>query len=489
MLSAKLVLILKTFSPVEWKKFEKYIQSPFFNTNPRLVTLVQLLRKAAPDFEHPSLKREALFIRFYGKEKVYNEQQVYDHISFLIRHLENFMAYNTWVEDKPNHQLMLLRALNQKDLNERFEKVFKKGLSDLEKGKIKNVAYQIDKFLWLKEDCHYKLNKPKLSIGNSLSKMLEQLDLQFLISKLKYSCEMFNQRNVLNVSYEPKFLQEIQQFLEKEDNPYTDHPVLALYYQIFLMFTQEEDEVHYHKVVKLLDEYSHLFPKNEAEDLYTYVLNYCAIKFNSGEKAFIKELFVLNKKLLEKEILPLNGELDHRKYKNMVSIGLILKEYDWVKSFLEDYKEFVTEEVREAAYNYNMANYYFSQKEYRKALRTLQFLEIDDVFYHLSVKKILLKTYYELQEEDSLESLISTFYAYIKRNKTISKSNFEAYRNLLRFVRKAEKLRQKQLIMDNETFAKQAQALLDQIDAAANLPDSWIRSKVSEMVRVVGDAG
>ncbi len=480
--SIKLIQILETFSPKEWKKFHSFIQSPYFNTNPRLVTMVSLLRQAAPDFEHPSLEKEALFREMYGEEAPYNEQQVYDHISFLMRHLETFLAFGEWEEDPSGQQLMLLKALTQRDLDDQFDRVYKKVDKNLRKSKIRNVKYQLDQFLLFQEGFLHDAKKQQRSKGESLHQTLAQLDIYYLIAKLRFSCELLNRRNILNVSHESEMLDEIRLFLEKEENPYRDHPILSIYRQVFFLLSDFEEEAHYRSLVALLDDYSHFFPVDEAGGLYTYVLNYCTKKINSGRKEFIKEAFELNKKLLEKQIIPEAGVLDHSKYKNIVTVGLILKEYDWVKDFLEDYKEYVTEEVREAAYHYNLANYYFSQKEYRKAMRTLIYLDIDDVYYNLSAKKLLLKAYYELDEEDALETLISTFYTYIKRNKTISKYHFETYSNFLRFVRKADKLRQKRVLLDEESFAKQAKDLLTQIENATHLNDNWIRGKVSEMI-------
>jgi hypothetical protein len=484
--SAKLIQILNTLSPKEFKKLETYMQSPFFNTNPRLITMVKLLRKATPDFEHPSLGKEALFRAMYGKEVAYNEQQVYDHISFLMRHLEDFLVQLDLEEDDYLKKIKLMRTLTNRGLNDHFSRTEKKVRRKLTKEGGRNSDYFLNEFNLNRESNYSFTKRYQRGFDNNLINMVQSLDAFYFITKLRYACEILSRSKIVNFSYELEMMPEIIACLQEDEHPFLQIPAIQIYLKIYLLLTEPEHESdHYQDLVNLLEQHCQEFEVSEGQTMITFAMNFCINKVNSGEGQYFQKIFQLYQLMIKNDVLLVDGKLNHQYFKNIVSVGLNLKEFEWIRKFMDDYHIYITEEKRETAYNYNLANYYYYQKEYRKALRTLQFLEIDDVYYHLSVKKLLLKTYYELEEEDSLESLVSTFYAYIKRNKTISKSNFEAYRNLLRFVRKADKLRQKQLLLDDETFAKQAKTLLTQIESAANLPDSWIRSKVSEMIREV----
>lgn len=488
--SVKLIQVLNTLSSKEFKKFETYIQSPFFNTNDRLVTMVKLLRKAAPDFKHKSLEKEALFEAMYGKDVPYSEQQVYDHISFLMRHLEEFFAHQALEEDEYLRKVRLMRNLTDRGLVDHFARVEKKVKKMLKAEQGKDSDYFLNEFNLSRESNYSFTKRYQRGFDNNLINMVQSLDAYYFITKLRYTCEILSRSRIVNFSYELEMMPEIIDYLQKPEHPFQDIPGIKIYLKIYLLLTEkEEDDQHYEDLVRLLEEHAKHFELAEGQVMFSFALNFCINQVNSGKAHYFEKIFQLYQLMIEHQVLLVEGELNHQLYKNIVSVGLKLNEFEWIRKFMEDYHIYITEEKREAAYNYNLANYYYSQKEYRKALRTLQFLEIDDVYYHLSVKKLLLKSYYELEDEDALESLISTFYAYIKRNKTISKSNFEAYRNFLRFARKADKLRQKQLLMDQETFTAQAKALLEQIESAANLPDSWIRSKVSEMIWEEGEAG
>ena len=51
-------------------------------------------------------------------------------------------------------------------------------------------------------------------------------------------------------------------------------------------------------------------------------------------------------------------------------------------------------------------------------------------------KLMLLKTYYELNETMTLDSLIDSFSIYLRRNRLISKEVKQQYMNVLRFTKK-----------------------------------------------------
>ncbi|MEM6319533.1 MAG: hypothetical protein AAF960_17810, partial [Bacteroidota bacterium] len=50
----KLIKLLSSFSSLEWKRFGRFIQSPYHNTNEQIVALYFYLKKAAP-FDNPEL--------------------------------------------------------------------------------------------------------------------------------------------------------------------------------------------------------------------------------------------------------------------------------------------------------------------------------------------------------------------------------------------------------------------------------------------------
>jgi len=63
-------------------------------------------------------------------------------------------------------------------------------------------------------------------------------------------------------------------------------------------------------------------------------------------------------------------------------------------------------------------------------------VEYDDVFYGIDSRKLLLQTYYEINEIEPMYSLMDSFRTLLKRNKTISDTHLNNNLNLIRFIGK-----------------------------------------------------
>ena len=81
--------------------------------------------------------------------------------------------------------------------------------------------------------------------------------------------------------------------------------------------------------------------------------------------------------------------------------------------------------------NYNLVDLYYYKKELGKALEYLHKVEYSDVFYALNSKEMLLKIYYEMNEEEALHNLLASFRIYLKRNKLISDNIRLPYQNFI----------------------------------------------------------
>ena len=162
--------------------------------------------------------------------------------------------------------------------------------------------------------------------------------------------------------------------------------------------------------------------------------------------------------------------------RNITTVGLQLKEYDWVENFIQIYTNYLPKAHRDNALNYNLAKVYFSQKKYDQVIEQLREVEYKNHMYALGGKSVLLKTYYELKEFSPLDSLIDSFRIYIRRNKIISKEVKQQYLNLLRFVKKLSGT-----IAGDQKAIEKIRAQIDKCKALAG--KKWILEKVEELAK------
>jgi hypothetical protein len=68
-------------------------------------------------------------------------------------------------------------------------------------------------------------------------------------------------------------------------------------------------------------------------------------------------------------------------------------------------------------------------------LKLLRTVEYEDPTYNLNSKIMLMLTFYETQEFESLSSLLSSFDLYLRRKKEISSERKHLYMNLIKYLR------------------------------------------------------
>ncbi|OFY97088.1 MAG: hypothetical protein A3K10_06770 [Bacteroidetes bacterium RIFCSPLOWO2_12_FULL_31_6] len=58
----KLVQVLSKFSKTEMRKFQDFIDAPFFNKNENICLLNKIITKQHPNFSDPSFSKESVYL-------------------------------------------------------------------------------------------------------------------------------------------------------------------------------------------------------------------------------------------------------------------------------------------------------------------------------------------------------------------------------------------------------------------------------------------
>ncbi|MEZ4825715.1 MAG: hypothetical protein R3C61_05380 [Bacteroidia bacterium] len=477
----RLIKMLTPLSGTEIRQFLTYVESPYFNRNEKLIKLAHYLSGLHPLYPEKKLSHEKLFQVMYGKSAEINEQQVYDHVSMLQRLLEDYLAFCAYEQDAGAKYGFLLTSLREKNLPKAFSRVFGKAENALLSDNMIPDDY-LHLHLVQRQAEGFSGQSQNRSANQLLQDQITHLDIYYLSVKLRTTCEMLNRQNIIKTDYQSEMMQEIHDYFEKGRSPYLRIPFIAIYYQIFLTLFEPDKEAHYHQLAQSLKEYAAKLQVSEAYTMYAFAQNYCIKQINRGNPQFLQELFMLYQQLLKDGILFKNGMLAHEHYKNITTVGLRLREFDWVTHFLETYKSHLPEEVRENAYIYNLSTLYYEKKQYRDALKLLQQVDFADVYYHLGAKSVLLKVFYEMKDDDSLKYHIQAFKAFLKRNRRISAFHYEGHLNLLQMVSKVARIRRSGDRKDEELQNEKKDKLIAELNAAGNIPNAaWLRRQVEQL--------
>ncbi len=118
--------------------------------------------------------------------------------------------------------------------------------------------------------------------------------------------------------------------------------------------------------------------------------------------------------------------------------------------------------------HFNLAELYYHQGNFEQAQLHLVRVEFAQWRYGLGAKTLLAKIYYETKEWEALETLLSSFGAYLQRNQRIPRDVKTPYLNFVRILQKITVLP-----------ASRRVALLDKIRATRSLTErSWLESLI-----------
>jgi hypothetical protein len=233
-------------------------------------------------------------------------------------------------------------------------------------------------------------------------------------------------------------------------------PAVAIYYHSYWALKNPNAINHFQALKSLIEIHRKLFPKVEYRNLYLLAINFCIRKINTGNSEFVKELFQLYRKGLESQALIENGELSRWTYKNVVAIGLGLKEFEWIEYFIEHYKDFIAAPYRESSFKYNLADLYYHQQKFDASMSLLLEITDKDLLLLLSAKTLLCKIYFELSEFKLLDSHLHSFELYVRRQRDIGYHQ----QNYLNFTKCMKKILSLNQFADDEV-SKLRQYILD----------------------------
>jgi hypothetical protein len=477
MLQSKLIYALRGLSDKELKQFQDWLAANIFNKNRTIRQFYALILPFAPTFDKRNmavkLDKKEVFRRLY-KTVTYDNLKINNLISDTYQLLCDFLAYQNFQRSPKLPHLALMDELYQKGLYKNVAQEAKKFEQQQSESMIRNASFYYDEYLYYKQKDALFLSKPNRTADVNLQLKNDRLDLFYFGMKLKIACDMASRNIVIQASYESLFLDELLQRYENEPTKYEQIPSITVYYQVLQMLQNSEESKYYQQLKMHLAKNVEKFPNEELRTLYDYARNYCIRKINSGETIFYKEILNLYQFLLDKKIIFQNGYLTEWDYKNITTVGLRLETYDWTEKFIFEYKNALPEAVRENAFIYNLASFYYEKKEYKKSLQLLHEVKFTDTTYHLGAKIIQLKSYYELNETEPFYALTDAFQIYVKRNRQLSDYRKTAYLNLLKGTKKIYKLRAQRGLIANSVWQSRWEDLKEKVDNQRIANKDWI---------------
>ncbi|MBL7795832.1 MAG: hypothetical protein JNJ90_04940 [Saprospiraceae bacterium] len=472
-----LLYTLRRLDAKELRTLCRVVQCEVFNRRPEVSRLCDYIADQVASAHGRRSAPEESLARILGPERLfaaafpgapYDNRALRHTMSYLLDVVRRYLAFSDMETSPADRHFYLCRALRRRGLDELLTNEWSRADSQMREAPERDARWHFDRYDLHQERLEARAPRER-SATLDLQPLHNHLTVFYLSEMLRQACSALTHQAIGAQPYDKNLLQTVLHLAES-GNWLTDHPAVALYFHLCKALLEPEQPAHFESWKTVLATNSGQFAPVELRGLHLLGINYCIRRMNSGDKAFVREAFELYRSGLEKELLAESGWLSGFTYKNIIRIGTALGEQEWVQGFFENYKTALHPRERDALYRYNLAFLYFQKQDFARAMPLLQQLDLEDRLNLLDARRMLLRSYYELGEHKALESLLTSFGAYLRRQKDLG-YHLDLNLNLVRFTRK--------LLETRPGNKKALEKLREQIVATEQVAEkAWLLEKV-----------
>jgi len=469
MKDSRLWVLLETLCKKEMREFRKFTRSPFFNQREDVVQLYDYLVECLTLHKVVPTKRQ-VFLQVYDRQKGdYDDHKVRLIMSFLFKLMERYLLVKELLSEEVKTKTRLAEIYRKRDLPAHSQRCLKEVVSLQKKRLCCDADSYEDSYRLHLEKYHFASVNNRMNDVN-LQAVSDNLDIAYISRKLRHACLSLSHQAVSQTEYDFGFLSEIISFVKRKN--LHSIPTIGVYFFGYQAFTEPSKLDYFRQFKELILEKGEQFHREEVGDLYILAINFCIKRYNEGNADYLKEEFDLYKEGLKKGYLNRNGYLSRFSYLNAVTVGLVLRDFEWVESCIFDFRDALEAPYRESAFSFNLARLEYERKHYDAALRLLQKSEYKDLLLNLAAKTVLLKIYFEITEWDALSSHLEAMKMFIRRKKVMGYHR-ENYLNTIKFTKKLVELNP----ADKEKKVK----LLAEIEAAKAVAEKrWLIHQLNQ---------
>ena len=435
--ASKAIKLLKLLDEEELKRLLKFLKSPFYNANPRIIKLYEYLRKYHPDYSSPKLKKEKVFAKLFP-DRVFDYSKFSNLLSDFSQLLEEYLIVIESKKDDFQRQQLLNKSFGRRNAHALFDKKTHQLLAQLEEQPYRDIEYY-ERSKSLLHDYYFHIQTKKDGAAKDYPiKTMEQLDKQFLLEKWRLSVELLSRKTIYSLDYDMEWL--FESLLKNKKLPKEKVSLFILYSNLVRLL--KDGKFNDFFLVKELFKEGYLgFSKDDQFFIFQQLLNYSIKQINKGERDFYGETFDLYKLGIEMNVLFDNGEITERTFYNIITLSSSLKEFYWTTNFIETYQHYLKEEIRSSVRILSYAILNFEKKEFNRTIHLLNTYPFKNALQELKARSITIRSWYELylKDQDNYELLIAQIEAFEKfliRNQLIAARRVSLYQNFLKMLRR-----------------------------------------------------
>ena len=411
----KAIQILKSFSPEEFKRFRKFIESPYFNTSKSAIQLFKYIEKYYPAFEDKALDIKSA-VKKLNKISRATEGNIRNTLSDLYLLLRKFLSIEYYNSNDFAMKFGEVASLFSKRLLPMYEK---ESATYFEKyGKINNFhePYMHETLLL----CNARIANAfgKANVKGDIEAFVKQSEIAALTAlDYIFHTRLLKEDNKFshNVEY-PDMCSaifdalDVEKFLNyAEKNSPKFYNIVAMEYYVTNLHLNRDFESSHQKLKKLFSEQINTY---ESKNSYwgSFIASFTnvlmnKINFNSTHK----EIPYYASEILYPYDFYLKHKLYHhmsswfliREFTNIIYIAFIAEKPEWIKEFILKYSNELKADEKGDGVNFGLGLFNYMTGKYEEALSN--FSNVKNPFQNMLIKmkKVIILCHYELKNYET----------------------------------------------------------------------------------------
>jgi hypothetical protein len=425
-------------SPNEFKRFGDFVRSPFHNKSQRIILLYDHLKKYSGNFNTFEISYEDISKVIYG-DKQPAESKVRSLVSDLVRLIEKFLVLTEYSKNISAQRVQLLTALNERDLSKSFRSTLKEMTGIREKQFNRDEDFYYNQIFLELESFNYHLQRDTSIDELGFNKISDNIDMFFILTKLNLLHFMsYHQQNFADrYDYNIWQVNEVINYIESRLNRIKrEHPIIYMKYLILMTIIKPEKE-NYFLLLKKFVLANHEKLKFEVLDyIFGALTNYCMTKCNSGIPAYRAERFKVYKVMEEMSLFETDKYINYVDFLNVIISSLEVNKVGWTEKFFDKHKSHILPELAEDTLNLARTQIYYHKKKYDEAIKFLNNVSYSNYIFYLRSKMLLSRIYYDKHDTEPIIYIIDAARHYLKRNRKISKANYDSFSKFFNYLNK-----------------------------------------------------
>ena len=482
----KLIEVLKSLDKKEMRRLGEFAASPYFNKNENVIKLFVALSKYHPAFDNRNLTIEKLFGKIFPKDK-YDYHKINNVISDLYKISEKYFSIKHFEEELDSGDTTILKELTDKKLHNIFKQKYKQIEEVNERAQFKDEVHWYNKYRLTAE---YRINLYEIAPNTELELMQEEFDrlLKYsLIKLLRFYSTMIHETRQNNVEYNMRMFEETLAFLERnstEKNKLDEPPILSVYKNSIYLLLRKERK-YYDELVRLKNQYLNEFTLVDRSFIFVHLFGFIAhMLMTEGDYSYYVEAFEHHKESLELGIRS-GDNISYFDFVNFVKSACSVKEFEWARRFIENYKHVLPEEEMSNTLNFSYGTIEQKSGNAEKALGFFAKTNFSNFIMKEQVKIIQCRLLYELGMDEQALSAIDTFRHYLQREKMITEDHRDLLYSFLKYLTQLIKVRESRGAKDFQFMTIKLRK--DVTDLKLNIfgVRLWLLEQIDELVKQI----